>query len=214
MELKEYREMEASGHDGIRYLRNEVTGHQLVLKRTDIESGLREIKAYKRMPNSPLLGYRMENNGVLLMLTRHEGQSLHDWIESGEKKKKIQLLQNLSQVLESALASLNRMHNVGLCHGHITPKKIIVSDDYRVNLIGFGESHTEEGKGNVEFNSYLAPELFFTGEVDPFLADYYSLGKSLKYVLVDESVNTVLDVGLVERISKLCSIIPKNRKFR
>lgn len=209
MELSDYKERGESGHKGIVYLVNETTGHQLVLKRASIERGLNEIKAYKMLENSPLLGYRMENNGVLLMMTKLPGESLRDWTCSQDKRKRAMLSQNLSKVLESAMVMLKRIHERGLSHGHITPGRIIISEDCHVQYIGFGDSRKEQNqKSSRSFDVFDAPEVVLSCDADMFLADYYSLGKSLQTVLDDD----VTDFECIDRISRLMSIIPERRK--
>lgn len=211
MNLADYKEVGESGHLGIVYLSSEKTGHRIVLKRTSIERGLREIKAYKKLPNSDLIEYRMENNGVLLMLSRHAGESLRDLVQSKDKQKRARLSQNLSKILESAQSSLREIHKCGLCHGRITPDKIIVSDDYRVNLVGYGDSRTKEEAFQIKaYDAYVAPEIVFSGDADIFLADYYSLGKSLQFALDDQ----VSDIALIDQISRLISIIPERRNLQ
>lgn len=209
MDLSDYKEIGESGHPGIVYLENETTGHQLVLKRTSIERGLNEIKAYKKLENTPLLSYRMEKNGVLLMMMRFPGESLRNWTSSQDKRKRSELSQNLGKVLESAMVTLRKIHDRGLAHGHITPDRIMISEDYHVRFIGFGDSRAERNrKPSRPFDVFDAPEIVFSSDADLFLADYYSLGKSLQTAYDDQ----VIDLDCIDRISRLMSVIPEHRK--
>lgn len=212
MDLKQYVNEAQYDHD-ITFMENRNTKYHIVLKRADLEKGINEINAYKSMPNSFLIDFLIDKEGVMLMLHRHSGASLEELLK--QPKTATRLAENLEMVVNSALLSLKKLHLAGICHGGIRPNRIVIDDDFSVEFIGYGNSSaleqwTGEGIENGGYDRYTAPEVVLGGKVDGRLADLYSLGKSLFEIL---KKGDCLDLDAIRQINEMSSVIPQKREL-
>lgn len=212
MDLKQYVGEAQQDHD-IRFLENRNTRYRIVLKRTALEKGINEINAYKAMPNSSLVDFSIDREGVSLMLHRHSGTSLEELLK--QPKQVLRLAENLDIVVNSALLSLKKLHLAGICHGGIRPNRVIIDDDFSVEFVGYGNAAAiDQWTGDVsedgEFDRYTAPEVVLGGKADGRLADLYSLGKSLFEILKNADC---ADFDSVGKIYEMCSVIPQKREL-
>ncbi len=209
MNLTNYVSEPASKYSDITFMENAGTRHRIVLKRAEMERGINELKAYQSMGGSPLIDYAIDQGGVVMMLQRYDGESLADMLE--DREKRAALSENIRAVLDSAVISLKKLHGFGVCHGSISPEKLIISDDFSVRFIGYGNASNLESPAFSEaFTMYTAPEVVLGGSVDARLADYYSLGRTLGEILRD-AADLHPDYEAIEIISRLTSIIPEHR---
>lgn len=212
MDLKNYTCEDSSTYDGITFMENAETKHRVVLKRADMEHGISEIRAYQRMCGSPLIDYAVDRDGVIMMLHRYDGENLADMLL--DKRKKMLLNENLGMVLSSALICLKKLHGAGICHGGITPEKLIIDEDYSVKMVGYGSaSDLENPVFGEKHSKFSAPEAVFGGKADARLTDYYSLGRTLSEIYSGEENSQCADYDAVEKIACLSSVIPSNREI-
>lgn len=206
MDLRGFEDVSSVGD--ISYMQNIATNYQVVIKRADIEKGVREVSAYKQMDSSALIDYSVSNGEVVMMLHRHDGKSLDDILK--DKKSGAELSENLAAVTFSALCYLKKLHASGVSHGDISPKKIVIASDNSVKLIGYGRScKICEPVYEREFGYYTPPEIALGGMVDPELSDLYSLGRSLFEVI---NKFGCADYDTVTLVRTMMSVIPERRR--
>lgn len=211
MDLSNYRQTRKM-LDGISFLENSNTGHKVVLKSSDINKGMKEVMAYKKMEDSAMLDYMIENGKILMLMHRHEGRSLSDWANSNKKK----LVENIDMVFNSALFAVRRLHDSGVFHGRITPDKLIISDDFSVKIIGLSSALIApdlEVKGgfNCHYDYYTAPELVFGQIEDAGSVDYFALSKCFSYLIRGDEDKVPFEI--LEKISLMGSVIPSERSI-
>lgn len=208
MDLSNYVVREGKTPEGITYMENRNTKYQVVVKRTNLEKGINEIHAYKGMPTSPLLDYSVDREGVVLYLHRHSGDSLAEALQ--DKSKSDEIARHLDRIVDSSVRQLRKLHDSGICHGSISPRKMIIDGDYSVQLVGYGSSgRLGETPRVTERSIYTAPEVVLGGDVDLELADVYSLGRSLYQVVRNADCE---DLEAVDRIVSMTSVIPDRRE--
>lgn len=198
-----------AAHRDIVFMENKNTKYKIVVKRAEMEKGINEIQAYKSMDHSSLIDFSIDKEGVVMMLHRHSGESLEEKLD--RKKDLRDLSENIEKVLNSSLTELRKLHNCGICHGSISPRKIIIDEDYSVRFVGYGNSSKiVECRVPLSYSVYTAPEIILGGTVNPELADVYSLGRSLAEIVKG---GHCLDMESVGRISDMSSVIPKRREI-
>ncbi|MDO4753637.1 MAG: serine/threonine-protein kinase [Bacillota bacterium] len=208
MDLKNYTKASEVYRD-IVFMENKNTGYQIAVKHAELEKGINEIKAYQSMSHSSLIDFSIDKDGVLMMLHRHAGRPLTDWLASPKMCAK--LAENMDSLLASALLALERLHTSGIWHGSINPNKIIIDDDYSVQFVGFGYStNLLECTGSGQSDKYTAPEIVLGGCVDGRAADLYALGKSLMEIL---KVAECFDLNAINQIAEMSSVIPQKRQL-
>lgn len=96
----------------------------------------------------------------------------------------------LKQYMRLLLEGLNYCHLHGVAHRDIKPANIIINRYMRPKYIDFGISRKVELGAMVAERSgsmpFLAPELIFNENNDPFKADIWSLGVTFYYCAVGE----------------------------
>ncbi|MDO4799172.1 MAG: hypothetical protein Q4A52_01490 [Bacillota bacterium] len=207
MDLSQYQ-MTESGGNGIQFLKNKKTGHRLVLKRCNLEKGLKEVRAYQKMERSALVDFSIEPQGVLLLMHRHHGLSLSEYLESDRLIDR--LIEQFDRLLFSSMQALRHIHLEGIVHGRLTPNKLIIDDDFGVQIVGFSDSEPVGVQPEVfEPDGFTAPELVFRVDADPKLADYYSLGRCLRLVI--RGREQAVSFESLEMVMALSSAIPATR---
>ncbi|KAK8876288.1 Serine/threonine-protein kinase brsk1 [Tritrichomonas musculus] len=86
------------------------------------------------------------------------------------------------KIFISILKAIKYLHSLGISHGDIKAENIILTKHNNAKLCDFGFCRTifvahDESKYGTLY--YAAPELYITGDFDPFKADIYAIGMTL-----------------------------------
>ncbi len=114
------------------------------------------------------------------------GQDLQTLLDQGPLK-----LDRAVNITEQIASALHAAHKVGLVHRDIKPSNILVADDDFAYLIDFGIARATGETGITSTGatigtwSYMAPERFSSGEIEPS-ADVYALACVLYQSLTGE----------------------------
>ena len=122
-------------------------------------------------------------------------------------------------VLEQTATGLDAVHEAGLVHRDVKPDNILVSQDYRCQLVDFGLVRTAGERGGKRIGTpfYMAPELARESalpEDDAYLSDIYSLGCTAYVLLVgafpfkDPSTEKVLHMHIHSPPPKPSEAVP------
>ncbi len=189
------------------YMKHSEMHYKVLVKIVDLESGMREVNAYRDLPYSPLLDFEVVEDGVKLMFYRQPGERLSVLLQ--DKNEVGRLSEHLGDILFSLTNFLTTMHENGVYHGDIRPENILIDENYTAILVNFGKSSLFDNVDFInDYSEYIAPEIVLGGTVDPRLADVFSLGRSLEKIqLASDSPQ----YEYVDRIAQMTSVIPENR---
>lgn len=129
------------------------------------------------------------NQRLCLILEPIEGKSLYEFVQTRNLT-----LQNISTIFEILISLVDQLHtNLGVVHGDINPKNIIINENLDVVLIDFGQSVNgidsirKKAIGErIIFGGYTAPEIIKNGEYS-WAADIFGLGTILYFLLTRSS---------------------------
>lgn len=194
------------------------TGLVLICKSTNIKAGLDELSILKQLNQSDfncfpkLMDYRMTNQTFQIYMSFIAGATIAQII--GNKAKREEMLQNIDQIVQSAIKALNALHNEGILHLDLKPENIIIDAHNNVFIIDFSTSifmnRKEEINHFVGSWGYISPEVMLaTSHVDES-SDYYSLGKVLLELIGEYHYRLPFD--LYDGLLALCSIQQEKRK--
>lgn len=208
--IEGYKAIENESAEGIVFMQNTNTGNNLVYKRTDVESGLNEVSAYKMLPNSPLIEFKIEDGAMTIILQRHSGRSLAEWVS--EKSGRVRLAKNMDSLLHSIQVEIEKIHGAGIYHGAITPSSIVIADDFSVKFVGLSNARLiDKPFTKWSMSPYIAPEVVFGYSRDAKKIDYYSIGICLSKLIL--GVEDLVGYDSITKITNLCSLIPDKRSF-
>lgn len=200
----------------ISFYTNDKTEHQVVVKRTLITQGFKELAVYKKLNQLRLCGFPqlldfwMDERHLYLKISHMPGISLNHIHEPCHSALKRRFIDQFDRMIFSAEEMLKNFHLTGFLHLDIKPENIMLDETLNLSLIDFGiSSLPSDQQVKCGTLAYMAPEaVFMTAPVDE-LSDAFSLGMSLKYVLEGE-INRLSCSGL-QRLAALCH---EDKKYR
>ena len=142
---------------------------------------------------------------VILIYEAFSGRTLADRLTGGELEPAVAL-----GILRQICSALRHGHKVNIIHQWLSPRTILVDDDYRVKLIGFGlaeifaHDHTSQ--------AYKSPELEAGSEGSP-ASDIFSVGllgaELLQALLPADRENRDPDPDTVGWPENVQDVVPK-----
>ncbi len=208
MDISNYVLEESMVNDQILFMRNRDTNHKVMMKKSGIERGMREVSAYRQFEESPLLAFEVSQDGVEMLLERYRGENLEQILN--DKKRVGEVSQHMDEVISSAIKFLQKIHRSEIYHGNIRPENIWIDENYCVTISGFEQACLMDNLDFVsDYSEYTAPEIALDGNVDARLADLFALGRSLLKIC---DASKTVDFDVVEKLSLMTSVIPEKRK--
>jgi len=162
-----------------------------------------------------LIGSGVSGGRPYVVMPFMTGGSLRDRLEIGlvSREDASDLLTEISEVLE-------RIHALGVVHGHLSPSEVMFDDAGQLQIIGLGQppwvSNGPNGHGKQAIHEYLAPEVR-EGAQPTSASDQYSLAvlafELLSGLRVQEALKAAADLkaracGSVAEPSHLQILLP------
>lgn len=113
--------------------------------------------------------------------------TIMEYCEKGELlsvafTKKILNFEQKKNIFFQILKAVQYLHKLGISHGDIKAENILLTKNYNAKLCDFGFCRTTFiAKDESKFGTlyYAAPELYLTGDFDPFKSDIYAIGMTM-----------------------------------
>lgn len=156
-----------------------------VIRLADVQEGgrwfLREVEALARLNHPGVVAIRSPgmdvNRGMLyIAMELVEGETLLNILRRGPLPPPV-----FRRLLGKVAEALAFAHDHGIYHRDIKPSNIMLRPDGSPVLVDFGvavdlEAGEEAPESRIGTPSYMPPEAFLTGPVDPAKADVYAFG--------------------------------------
>lgn len=126
--------------------------------------------------------FEIENNRkelfIVLILEYNEKGDLYSLLFCDKQIK----IDQKKKIIFGVLQAIQYLHKHFISHGDIKAENILIKSNYYPKLCDFGFCKTsivahDESKFGTLY--YAAPELYVTGDFDPFKADIYAIGMTL-----------------------------------
>lgn len=154
---------------------------------------LREARRLARLDHPNIVGVHQvfeENNTAYMALDYVEGDDLLTISEMEPDRLAPALIR---QLLETALHSVDYIHNEGILHRDISPDNFLMSPDNVLTLIDFGAAREQAGRESRALSALLAvkdgysPHEFYMADVSQFAcSDLYSLGATFYHLITGD----------------------------
>jgi serine/threonine protein kinase len=189
---------------------SEKTGHKVILKKTEIQSGVIEVGVLQKLCGNAfpkLLDYRINGDEMHIALQFIEGNTFN-------RLREVEMCSfTANQLLLNALVSLDELHSSGFIHCDIKPENMIFDSQFHVYIIDFGTAQSiqyrrvrDEWRGSTFF---MSPEALYTPDTVDYRSDYYSLGKCIEMSIGHEL--ELLPYNVITCLENLGAIIPNER---
>lgn len=124
----------------------------------------------------------VEGEKAFLLLKYFKMNTLEKYVESCVESKKTYEKENIIFLLTR---SVYRLHKYGILHGDISPDNILIGDNSdEIVLIDYGNTFTDQNHPLFYKRFYSAPELTETSCCLGRYTDIYSLGMTIRYILI------------------------------
>ena len=153
---------------------------------TYIKNEMKHLSILKHSNIIQLKDIIVRENTVNLIMDFAENGNLEDYILDHKPRD-----QEICKLFHQIVAAVNFCHLNGIAHRDVTPCNILITKDTSVRLADFGLSVLcRDSEGQVIFCDdylghihYSAPEVLKKTPYDPFLADMWSLGVVLYFMI-------------------------------
>ncbi|MFQ5637110.1 MAG: serine/threonine protein kinase [bacterium] len=134
-------------------------------------------------------------NRVYMVQEFVEGQTLEEFM----KKQPNLTAKDFVPIFEQICEGLHFLHIKNLCHYKILPRNILINDDQRVKLVGFGSLSSVLGNKTLvkkvtgDIKGFVAPEILAGTDKSDITAacDIYTLGKVLETLPITKNQDIV-----------------------
>lgn len=215
MNLEDYKIIDKSKHDGIVMYEHIRSGYELVEKTVPIKRGIEEINMMKRLKANcfpQMIDFIIQDQMVKIYMNKIQGIPLS--MVSNFPEIASLAMNHLDILKFNSIQCLKKLHNEGIIHRDVKPDNLIIDESLNVHLIDFGVAcfFSSETKGNtlVGTYGYMSPEMVFSGPSIGKECDYFSLGKSLLFLV--EKQKKMLSELMYEEILALCELNLVKRK--
>ena len=172
------------------YLAKHFISQEYVVLKTIDSQFASDPRLNERLENEMRLGIKLNCPHVRktrgMFSEGNKNYVVYDYIEG---KSLSELLENVSislatdmvlQWLDGILDGIITAHYLGITHGNLNPSNIIISQDGKPYIIGFGKPvqdwmNEDPNQTGIQALMFAAPEVFLGGQPDP-AADIYSIG--------------------------------------
>lgn len=154
---------------------------------------LREARRLARLDHPNIVGVHQvfeENNTAYMALDYVEGDDLLTIAEMEPDRLTPAVIR---QLLETALHSVDYIHNEGILHRDISPDNFLMSPNNVLTLIDFGAAREQAGRESRALSALLAvkdgysPHEFYMADVSQFAcSDLYSLGATFYHLITGD----------------------------
>lgn len=189
----------AVGFDGRKPVAIKLFPAEIHHDKEKLQSLLDSLRKVARLdqPGIPrLIGSGVSGGRPYVVMPFMTGGSLRDRLEIGNVSP-----ENASDLLTKISEVLDRIHALGVVHGHLSASEVMFDDAGQLQIIGLGQpplvSNGSNGQGKQAIHEYLAPEVREGAQPTP-ASDQYSLAvlafELLSGLRVKEAVKAAADL--------------------